>query len=225
MRIPLVQRVEYLKQACRGKTVLHLGCTDWPYTNWRLKLGSLLHLELQGVAREIWGFDYDQAGLDVLAQSGVSNLRRVDLERLETLDLEKQFDVILAGEMIEHLSNPGLFLHGIQRFMRTDSTLVITTINAYCGMRMFIYALRGRGGKMEPVHPDHVAYYSYSTLHHLVSRANLSVKRFLFYDIGFEHRPHNRFYINWINDVCVRLSPQLADGIIAECALAEESVA
>ena len=32
-------------------------------------------------------------------------------------DLNETFDVIIAGEMIEHLSNPGLFLKGIQRFM------------------------------------------------------------------------------------------------------------
>ncbi|MBO0181221.1 hypothetical protein J0682_30075, partial [Vibrio parahaemolyticus] len=74
------------------------------------------------------------------------------------------FDVIVAGEIIEHLNNPGLFLSGVRRFMHRDSKLVITTINAYCAMRFFVYALRGRRGINEFVHPDHVAYYSYSTL-------------------------------------------------------------
>ena len=219
-RIPLVQRVDYLKDICRGKTVLHLGCTNWPYTEAALEDEALLHIELQGIARELWGLDADEEGIKLLRERGVDNLYRADLERLETLEMDQQFDIILAGEMIEHLSNPGLFLRGIKRFMRPDSTLVITTINAYCGFRMVIYGLRGRGGWMEPVHPDHVAYYSYSTIRHMISRENLVAKRFLFYDIGHEHRPHNRFYVNFINDLCVRFAPQLADGIIIETALA-----
>ncbi|MBC7910933.1 MAG: hypothetical protein H7Y30_10565, partial [Pyrinomonadaceae bacterium] len=76
------------------------------------------------------------------------------------------------------------------------------------------------GGRIEPVHPDHVSYYSYSTIHHLLSRENLEVKRFLFYDLGPEHRPHNRFYLNWFNDFCMLFAPQLADGIIIEASLA-----
>ena len=70
--------------------------------------------------------------------------------------------------------------------------MVITTINAYCGLRFLIYALRGRGGSAEPVHPDHVAYYSYATIHRLLDKAGMDVRRFLFYDIGPEHRPHQR---------------------------------
>lgn len=219
-RIPLVQRVEYLKEVCKGKSVLHLGCTNWPYTDIVLREGTLLHTQLADIASELYGFDADQEGLDVLSAGGVENLYRADLERLEEVELDKKFDVILAGEMIEHLSNPGLFLRGIKRFMRADTALVITTINAYGGVRMFQYGLRGRGGSAEPVHPDHVAYYSYSTIHHILARENITAKRFLFYDIGPEHRPHNRFYINWVNDICVFFAPQLADGIIVECELA-----
>jgi hypothetical protein len=164
--------------------------------------------------------DYDQEGLETLARCGVTNLRRADLEHLESLELDRQFDVILAAEIIEHLSNPGLFLRGIRRFMQLDTKLVVTTVNAYCGMRMVQYGLRGRGGVAEPAHPDHVAYYSYSTLRHLLARENLKVNGFFFYDVGYEHRPHLPFYWNWVNDLCVLLFPQLADGIIAECTLA-----
>jgi SAM-dependent methyltransferase len=221
-KVSIIQRVDYLKQICSGKRCLHLGCTDWPYTSQRLADGSLLHIELQRIASELWGVDYDQEGLETLARCGVTNLRHADLEHLELLELDETYDVILAAEMIEHLSNPGLFLRGIQHFMREDTKLIITTVNAYCGMRMVQYGLRGRGGIAEPVHPDHVAYYSYATLHHLLVRENFKVDSFFFYDMGYEHRPHNPFYWNWVNDLCVLLSPQLADGIIAECTLARK---
>ena len=216
-RIPLVQRVDYLKERCRGKSVLHLGCADWPYTSQRLEMSSLLHLELAGIASELWGFDFDEPGIEILRKRGVPNLYRADLEHLEALEVNRTFDVILAGEMIEHLPNPGLFLNGIRRFMGPETLMVITTINAYCGLRFLIYALRGRGGSAEPVHPDHVAYYSYATIHRLLDKAGMDVRRFLFYDIGPEHRPHQQAYKNWINDLLVWFSPQLADGVIVEC--------
>jgi SAM-dependent methyltransferase len=215
----LVQRVEFIRTACAGKKVLHLGCTNWPYTQDAIDSGTLLHFELEKTAGELYGFDFDQEGLDVLAKSGGKNLFRADLEKLDEVPLDETFDVIVAGEMIEHLSNPGLFLQGIQRFMTPETRLIITTINAYSGMRFAIYGLRGKGGVNEPVHPDHVAYYSYKTLKLVVERANLDVDEFCFYDLGPEHRPTNPWYYNLVNDVCVAFSPQLGDGVIAVCKL------
>lgn len=218
-KFALVQRVDFIKQMCRGKKVLHLGCTDYPYTKEAIEGERLLHFELQKIASELYGFDFDQNGIDILENAGVKNLYQADLEKLEDVALEEKFDVIVAGEMIEHLSNPGLFLRGIKRFMNEKTELLITTINAYCGQRFWLYGLRGKGGKNEPVHQDHVAYYSYSTLGLLIRRENLDVKRFLFYDLGKEHRPHQRWYYNLCNDISVKISPQWADGVIAVCSL------
>ncbi len=218
-KIELVQRVEFIKNACAGKKVLHLGCTNYPYTQEAIENEMLLHTELGKTASELYGFDFDQAGIDILNINGVENLYQADLEKLEEVNLDKTFDVIIAGEIIEHLRNPGKFLQGIQRFMNSETNLVITTINAYCAFRFLIYGLRGKGGLNEPVHPDHVAYYSYKTLSLAINRENLVIKDFYFYDIGNEHRPFNRWYYNFFNDVFVKFSPQLSDGVIAVCGL------
>jgi SAM-dependent methyltransferase len=213
----LVQRVDFIVNACRGKKVLHLGCTNWPYTEEAIANDMLLHFALEKAAAELYGFDFDQAGLDMMKEAGAENLFRADLEKLDEVGLDETFDVIIAGEMIEHLSNPGLFLEGIKRFMNDRTQLVITTINAYCAFRFVIYGLRGRGGENEPVHPDHVAYYSYKTLKLALEREELKLREFYFYDIGREHRPFNRWFYNMFNDLCVKISPQLSDGIIAVC--------
>lgn len=212
-----VQRVDYLLAQCGRKKVLHLGCTNWPYTNEAIEDGSLLHARIAAVSSELYGFDADKAGLEILKEKGFSNLYSGNLEQLDSLELEETFDVIIAGEMIEHLNNPGLFLSGIKRFLASDSKLIITTVNAYCAMRFLIYGLRGKGGIAEPVHPDHVSYYSLSTLKLLIERNDLEIADFLFYDLGTEHRPYNRRIWNLANDLAVRFSPQLSDGIIAVC--------
>lgn len=212
-----IQRVDYLLSLCKGKKVLHLGCTNWPYTDQSLTDGSLLHTKITESGSEVFGFDSDSRGLEILRAKGFENLYLADLEHLESVELNETFDIVVAGEMIEHLSNPGRFLHGVKRFLSTDSKLLVTTVNAYCAMRFLIYSLRGKGGSVEPVHPDHVAYYSFSTLKVLLERHDLAIEDFLFYDLGREHRPYNRRILNFANDAAVRLFPQLSDGIIAVC--------
>jgi 2-polyprenyl-3-methyl-5-hydroxy-6-metoxy-1,4-benzoquinol methylase len=121
------------------KKILHLGCTNYPYTNEAIENGVLLHIELEKISEEVYGFDFDQKGIEILEKNGSRNLYQADLEKLDEVPLDKTFDVIVAGEMIEHLNNPGLFLQGIQRFMNAETRLIITTINAYCGMRFWQY--------------------------------------------------------------------------------------
>ena len=218
-KLPLVQRVDQILKACAGKSVLHLGCTNYPYTQDAIEKGMLLHHRIDAVAAELYGFDYDQEGLDILAADGTNNLFRADLEDLRSVPLERTFDVIVAGEIIEHLVNPGLFLSGIRRFMAPETSLMITTVNAYSAARFLTYSLRGKGGYNEPVHPDHVAYFSYKTLGKMIEKGGLEVREFYYYDIGPEHRPTNRGAVNMFNDISVRFAPQLADGVIAVCGL------
>lgn len=220
-RFELVQRLEFIENVCARQKVLHLGCANYPYTLDAIENDMLLHFSLEKIASELYGFDYDQEGIDILASHGSKNLFQSDLENLNDVELNDTFDVIIAGEVIEHLNNPGLFLNGIKRFLKPNGKLVITTVNAYCAMRFFQYGLRGKGGTNEPVHPDHVAYYSYSTLRLLVKRHGFDFEKFCFYDLGDEHRPHSRAIFNVVNDICVRISPQLADGVIAVCHLTD----
>lgn len=218
-----VQRVEYIVSQCEDKKVLHLGCTNWPYTDESLKAGSLLHMRIAERSAALFGLDADSSGLERLRASGFENVYAGNLERLEECELDEKFDAVIAGEMIEHLNNPGLFLQGVKRFLGENSKLIITTINAYGALRFLIYGLRGKGGQNEPVHPDHVAYYSYSTLRLLLERNGFRISEFLFYDLGTEHRPYNRAVWNLANDAAVRIFPQLSDGIIAVCSVSDLS--
>jgi 2-polyprenyl-3-methyl-5-hydroxy-6-metoxy-1,4-benzoquinol methylase len=216
--IPLVQRVPHLLKRSEGKRVLHLGCTNAPYTAQSLADGSLLHLRLRDVASELHGVDIDRAGLDVLASRGVTHLHAGDIGDLAgQLTAAGPFDVVIAGEIVEHLTDPGTFLKHVHKVMGPQTRLLVSTVNAYCGFRLAQYALRGRGGHAEPVHPDHVSYYSQATLARLLTTEGFVVTGQWFYDLGTEHLPYTRWPVRWTNAVLTRLAPQLADGVIAEC--------
>ena len=57
----LVQRLDLIKEMCSGKRVLHLGCTDYPYTEDAIKNEMLLHFELEKITANLWGIDADQS--------------------------------------------------------------------------------------------------------------------------------------------------------------------
>jgi SAM-dependent methyltransferase len=212
-----VQRISFLRELCAGKEVLHLGCSNWPYTQESDGKGLLLHRDIDEVANRCCGLDSDTAGLEELKKLGFSDLVVGDIEHLEELAEHGCFDVVLAGEVIEHLNNPGLFLQSVSPLLRPGGVLVITTVNAYCAFRFAQYALRGRGGSQEPVHPDHVAYYSQSTLRLLVERAGWRVDELVFYDLGNEHRRFTTRAVRVVNDLVVRIAKHLSDGLIVVC--------
>src|SRR4051812_6283354 len=103
-----VQRVDLIKQICSRKRVLHLGCTNYPYTEDAIANEMLLHLDLEQIASDLTGLDADAEGIRILQQHGCSNVVLADLEHLEKCELRGTFDVIVAGEILEHLNNPGL---------------------------------------------------------------------------------------------------------------------
>ena len=214
-----IQRLDFLRERVEGRSVLHLGCTNHPYTHESIEKGTFLHKDIVEKASVTCGFDFDEEGLEALRALGYTDLYRADLEKLEDVGLDTTFDVIIAGEVIEHLKNPGSFLEGIKRFMHNGTELILTTVNAYAAFRFAAYALRGRGGVNEPVHPDHVFYFSYKTIKKLVESAGFKETEFYFYDIGTEHRPTNRWYYNMINDMADKISPHLSDGVIIVCKL------
>ena len=170
-RLRVVIRHEYLLDKCKEKSVLHLGAVD--YYNGEV---CGLHKRLMKVAGSVAGLDIDADGIEKARSMGVQNIIHGDLERLDEVNIAGKFDVIVAGEIIEHLTNPGLFLSGVKRFFGSHTEMLVTTPNAF-SLHRFLLALRG----IEYVHPDHVCYYSYTTLEHLLMCNGFSVDEKLAY--------------------------------------------
>jgi len=164
---PPVIREDYLVGLCQGKKVLHVGCTDSPFTRQKFGMGLLLHEKLRAVSSRLVGIDLDGDAIAWLTAQGISDLYVADATDMDGF-LERigfQPDVVLAGEVIEHLSNPGLFLAGIRKAIPRDAQLIVTVPSAFAYFSI-LQMILGR----EKVHPDHVAYYSFGTLRELLNR-------------------------------------------------------
>ena len=206
----LVDRVTYILEQCSNRRVLHLGCTDWPYTARKLATGALLHGRIAQVATSVVGVDADREGVSELRKLGYAATFEDNVEDFANEEVCKgEYDVIVAGEIIEHLPNPGLFLHSVQKLMRPATDLVVTTINAYCFFR-FVYYLFGN----EMVHEDHNYYFSPKVLRRLLLRCGLEILDQKYYPIGLEIRALNPRRIVLVDDVARMLFPRASDGLI-----------
>jgi hypothetical protein len=187
-----------------------LGCTDWPLTAERAKAGILLHQSLLAAGSDVVGLDLDQNGVDFFNSNGLGPCIAGNVETISLAEVGgKPFDVILAGEIIEHVENPGLFLRSCLPLIAKDGILIITTINAYCLFRIARY-LFGR----EVVHEDHNYYFSARVLERLTSRCGYVTKEFCFHGTGHERvpiPPHYRLAAR----LAATFIPRMADGIIS----------
>jgi 2-polyprenyl-3-methyl-5-hydroxy-6-metoxy-1,4-benzoquinol methylase len=211
----ITDRATYVVDQCRGKRVLHLGCTDWPWTEERIKSGLLLHPRINEAASLLVGVDADPAGVEEFRKLGFQETYVDNVEVFSNQAVYKQtFDVIVAGEIIEHLENPGLFLRNVQKVMTPSTDLIITTVNAYCFFRFVYYVLQ-----REMVHPDHNYYFSPVVLRKLITRCGLEVTDFKYYAVGREIRALNPRKLVFMDDVSRLFFPRAADGVIFKARL------
>lgn len=179
-----VSRIEYLRQICRGKRVLHLGCSSGRYVEDRLDRGSLLHAILHEEAKELYGIDLNPESLVLMRdQLGFQNVYEGNAERLDEWNVDELFDVVLAGDLLEHLTCPGAMCKGVRRFLRDGGQFVVSTNNAF-GLH---YQLRRWTGSYTE-HVEHVCFFSPETLVHLLERHGYRVQEM---HGGYTEPPHS----------------------------------
>lgn len=173
LRLPRpVDRVGYVVAACRGRKVLDLGALDETAHGAKRGRGTWLHEAIASVAHRVVGIDAsEQVPASGLATAQNAEIRRGDVMALGGWLEANAFtpEVVVAGELIEHLPHPLAFLQSLTAISRLrGATLILTTPNATAVHNVGI-ALASR----ESTHHDHLCIFSYKTLHTLCRRAGL----------------------------------------------------
>jgi len=146
---PSVQRVPWLLHRLAGKVILDVGCH------------GPLHSALLKVCTKAYGLDHEAASYP--------DYRQMDLESDE-LPQYADVEVVLLGEVLEHLMSPGVLLWQV-REKYPACAVVITVPNAFSSAGQ-AWIQKG----IEQVNADHTAWYSYWTLTTLVTKCGFVVK-------------------------------------------------
>ena len=167
----IVHRLHYLTEAPKGARVIHVGFADAGCAEMQSIHDTWLHARLAAVATSLVGLDVDQPGVAAAIDAGYEAyaLDCTDAAAVAALNLEPA-DVVIAGEVIEHVDNPGGFLDGLRSLVKPGGTVIVTTPNA-SGWFNSVAALVNR----EVNHPDHIVMFSWRTLSNLMGRHGLDV--------------------------------------------------
>ena len=145
-----------------GKSVLDVGCAvGYKKDNW-------MHQMIREIAEKCKGIDIDQVSVKEIQEKGFDVIEG----NASSFSLDEKFDVIHAGELIEHLDNFNGFLESCKKHLRQDGKLILTTPNAH-GFTYFLYAVTG-GLR---VNDEHTCWFCKHTLSTLLVRMGFKVEK------------------------------------------------
>lgn len=173
------KKIAFFLRHTKGKSVLDLGCVDHNEANWRSRYW--LHKAIRSVARDLVGVDYYYEGVTRLNALGFN----VIFGDAQSFKFPHKFDIITAGDLIEHLPNLEGFFRSITTSLVDDGKLVISTPNPWC-WKYFLYHLFFR--KLTPVNREHVTWLCLQTLENLASRYNLEIVEYEYCSRRFYER-------------------------------------
>jgi SAM-dependent methyltransferase len=159
-------RVEFILPHVQGPEVLDVGCAAHvpepgsPY--W-------LHGRLLEKFPSVIGLDLNQENMDKLKAQGFQNLV---VGNAEDIQLNAKFNTIVAGELIEHLSNPGAFLSSARKHLAPGGKIVLTTPYPF-GLLGVLYAALKFPKTCQNL--EHTCWFCPQTFQELSRRAGLRI--------------------------------------------------
>jgi 2-polyprenyl-3-methyl-5-hydroxy-6-metoxy-1,4-benzoquinol methylase len=154
LRHPKTRR-EIIQETCQGKIVLDIGCVHHDIEN--ASSADWLHGYVVEVAGSVLGVDYLEGEVKALAQRGY-NVIAGDVNF--PLHIERRFDVIVVGNLIEHLLSFSGLMENINRLLAVDGVVLISTANPFSREQYFYSALKND----IIVNPEHTCWIDPVTL-------------------------------------------------------------
>lgn len=167
-----VNKLQFIKNSAKGKSVLDLGCVrhnaDFAFSdpNW-------LHKHICHVASHLVGVDYLQEDVDILKEHGY-NIVYGDVTT--PLNIQEKFDLIVASDLIEHLSNLDGFIINLRNHLKEKGRIIISTPNPFYIDLFYFVALK----RLYITNPEHTFWIDPQGLSQLFQRYDLVIEEINF---------------------------------------------
>ncbi len=202
-------RNNFIKKYIKRKEVLHLGFLGEDTT----KRFSPIHEFLLKNSKNVMGIDIDKKRVDVLKKKGFDVMCDDAITLVKLKETNRKFDVVLAGEIIEHLENPKDHVENIKQLLSENGVAIFTTPNIYSLRFMIRHTLFGQES---PYWKDRTAEVKYG---HVIGFSRILFENFLLrngyeivetsYVIKNEYSGFRSFFEKLISSIIPKFAPTL----------------
>jgi SAM-dependent methyltransferase len=151
-----------------ARRVLDVGCAS----------GYLGRELADRLSCEVYGIDSDADSIDEARDKGYAGLELRDLNRPLDLPWKGPFDAVVAGDVLEHLTEPGPILAWIRDALAPGAPLIVSVPNvANAAIRVKLLGGRFDYSDTGILDRTHVHLYTYSSARDLLRSHGFSIER------------------------------------------------
>lgn len=163
-------KLKFVMRYARDKSVLDIGCVQHNPANYQSRYWQ--HKALCSVSNDVVGIDLYSDGVAYLQALGYNVL----VANAQHFDLGRTFEVIVAGDIIEHLENFDGFLESCKRHLLPNGRLLISTPNPWYWKYFIKAALNSEVAN----NPEHTCWLCARTLRQLAQRHGMDIGEITF---------------------------------------------
>jgi 2-polyprenyl-3-methyl-5-hydroxy-6-metoxy-1,4-benzoquinol methylase len=157
----------------KGKEILDVGCIDHDLKR-KHRSRIWVHDFLKENGKSLEGIDILRSEIEKLKKQNYN----VSCQNAESFKFDRKFEVIFAGELIEHLSNPGLFLERCKKHLEKNGLLILTTPNTFCAFRWIEMIYNKTNDPHASKAREHTMWFSPEVMTVLLERAGFEIKKY-----------------------------------------------
>ena len=184
MIISYKQKDELILKYVKNKTVLDIGCINHDYRC--EKDPKWLHKRIKSYSKSVVGIDNLEKDAKILNKKGYNLL----LKDAENFYLNKTFDIIIAADIMEHLSNLGSFLNCCHKHLKDEGVMIVTTPNPFS-----LFAFLNFLTKKVYTNPEHTTWFCKQTMERLLENNRFRIKRMYYHNWKTMYDLKKRKYI------------------------------
>lgn len=192
---------DFKKRVKKDLLILDLACNDGKLSKIYSKYGKVI------------GIDLNEKAVKEACANGIEAICG-DVLSLTSVLRNKEFDVVIAGDIIEHIFDTDLFLRVVYSVLNQGGMLLISTPNIVSLGRR-IMSLFGTNPYCEHsaskngINVGHIRYYTYSNLYEQLKSSG-------FLDIKIESDTLN-LPLKCLDKITTRMFPKLGRELLAVC--------
>jgi len=156
-----ISRSELIARYCSNKSVLDLGCVNHNKEN--TSRSNWLHDKIKEVSTDVVGVDLLEEEVNFLNSKGY-NIITGDVTK--RIDLDRKFDIIVVGNLIEHISNFDALIENITRLLEDSGKVLISTANPFFIEQYFYSAFKNS----ILINPEHTCWMDPVAMDQLMQR-------------------------------------------------------